>query len=325
MKALKTIILAGILISIFISCVPTKKYNDLVNRNSQFRRETDSLNKIVDDNRYLQYDVKRLESQLEKTTEENKNLSERFQALQQNNQDLLYRFDQLVVQNQALLATSSGEKQALTDSLVAKQVALNNHEKELRNLEEDLKRKEAAFNETSSKFNEYERQVQQLTETLETQKSKLNTLRLKINQALHGFAASDLSVSEKNGKIYVSLSQNLLFATGSDNIDWNGKKAIIQLAEVLNANPDIDINVEGHTDSEGSPNLNWDLSVKRATAVVKVLTSHKVDPKRITASGRALYDPVDINTTAAGKAKNRRTEIILSPKLDELYQVINQN
>ena len=230
----------------------------------------------------------------------------------------------MVAQNQALLATTSGEKQELTDSLAAKQVALDQRERELKRIEEDLAEKEAIFNKVNSQFSEYEQQVQNLTALLEMQQSKINALRLKINQALNGFTDADLTVSEKNGKIYVSLSQNLLFASGSDNIDWKGKKAIIQLAEVLNTNPDISINVEGHTDSDGSANQNWDLSVRRATAVVKVLTGQKVDPKRITASGRALYDPLEPNTTTAGKAKNRRTEIILSPKLDELYEIINQ-
>jgi len=324
MKTLEKILLTGILISSIASCVPTKKYNDLATKSNQYRMESDSLNKIVDENRYLQYDVKRLEAQLKKTSEENESLAERFQALDQNNQDLLFRFDQMVAQNQALLATTSGEKQALTDSLAAKQVALDQRERELQRIEEDLLRKEALFSEASTKFNDYELQVQSLTTLLETQQTKLNALRLKINQALHSFTDSDLTVSEKNGKIYVSLSQNLLFATGSTSIDWKGKKAIIHLAEVLNANPDIEIEVEGHTDSSGSSGQNWDLSVRRATSVVKVLTGQNVDPKRITASGRALYDPMDSNATAAGMAKNRRTEIILSPKLDELYEIINQ-
>ena len=92
----------------------------------------------------------------------------------------------------------------------------------------------------------------------------------------------------------------------------------------MNGNPDILVNVEGHTDSDGSPSSNWDLSVRRATAVVKVLTGQNVDSKRVTASGRAFYDPIVPNTSASNKAKNRRTEIILTPKLDQLYQIINQ-
>ena len=324
MKTLKKVLLSCILFSIIASCVPTKKYGDLEAKSNQYRKETDSLNKIVDDNRYLQYDVKRLEAKLKKTTEENKSLAERFQALDQNNQEMLYRFDQMVAQNQALLATTSGEKQTLTDSLASKQLELDRRERELQRIEEDLNQKEALFNEAASKFNDYDLQVQSLTALLEAQQYKLNALRVKINQALHSFSDSDLRVSEKNGKIYVSLSQDLLFATGSTNIDWKGKKAIIHLSEVLNANPEISIEVEGHTDSTGSSGQNWDLSVRRATAIVKVLIAQNVDPKRITASGRALYDPIDSNSSAPGRANNRRTEIILSPKLDELYEIINQ-
>jgi len=212
----------------------------------------------------------------------------------------------------------------LTDSLASKQLELDRRERELQRIEEDLNQKEALFNEAASKFNDYDLQVQSLTALLEAQQYKLNALRVKINQALHSFSDSDLRVSEKNGKIYVSLSQDLLFATGSTNIDWKGKKAIIHLSEVLNANPEISIEVEGHTDSTGSSGQNWDLSVRRATAIVKVLIAQNVDPKRITASGRALYDPIDSNSSAPGRANNRRTEIILSPKLDELYEIINQ-
>jgi len=152
----------------------------------------------------------------------------------------------------------------------------------------------------------------------------LTGLRSKVNQALLGFTDADLSVSERNGKIYVSLSQNLLFATNSDNIDWKGKKAIRSLADVLKQNPDINITVEGHTDPDGSPAKNWDLSVRRATAVVKILTETNVNAERITASGRSFYYPIASNATAAGKAKNRRTEIILSPRLDQLYKIINE-
>ena len=212
----------------------------------------------------------------------------------------------------------------MTDSLAAKQLELDRRERELQRIEEDLNQKEALFNEAASRFNDYDLQVQNLTALLEAQQSKLNALRLKINQALHSFTDSDLTVSEKNGKIYVSLSQDLLFATGSTSIDWKGKKAIIHLSEVLNANPEIAIEVEGHTDSTGSSSKNWDLSVRRATAIVKVLIAQSVDPKRITASGRALYDPIDSNSTATGRANNSRTEIILSTKLDELYEIINQ-
>ena len=324
MNSLKSLVFLSLLFSMFLSCVPTKKFEAVQAENYSNKKAKDSLAQIVDDTRYLKFEVQRLESQLKKIEKEKTDIEERYQAFQQNNQDLLYRYDQLLAQNKALLATTSDEKQSLTEELAVKQIELDQKERELKRIADDLASKEAIFKNDSDKFNEYEKRVQELEAALQLQQSKLAAIRQKVNQALLGFSDSDLSVSEKNGKIYVSLSQNLLFATGSDNIDWNGKKAIIQVASVLKGNPDINVNVEGHTDSTGSADKNWDLSVRRATAVVNVLVGQGVDPKRVTASGRALYDPVASNVNAEGRAKNRRTEIILTPKLDQLYQIINQ-
>ncbi|MFT5166961.1 MAG: chemotaxis protein MotB [Saprospiraceae bacterium] len=338
MKFLSKLLLAFIATILIASCVPTKKYAELENQSLANRRERDSLISVVDKNRYLQFDMKRLEAELEKNDKDYKELKERFAALSQNNQQLLYSYDQLLSQNTDILSTTSTEKQTLTEALAAKQTLLDQKERELARVEEDqklqleniqriraeLQAKEDQYNNTGGQSNDYERQVQELQALLQQKDATLLALRQNVNQALLGFTDSDLTVSEKNGKIYVSLSQSLLFASGSDQIDWKGKKAIIQLAALLNANPDISINVEGHTDSDGGAASNWDLSVRRATAVTKVLTGQGVDAKRVTASGRAFYDPLAPNDSAANKAKNRRTEIILTPKLDQLYQIINQ-
>jgi chemotaxis protein MotB len=120
----------------------------------------------------------------------------------------------------------------------------------------------------------------------------------------------------------VSLSQNLLFKTNSDKIDNNGQLAIRTLAQVLTQNPDIEITVEGHTDSDGTADYNWDLSTARATSVVKLLASSGVDPKRITAAGRSMFQPVVENNSPENKSRNRRVDIILSPRLDQLFQII---
>jgi chemotaxis protein MotB len=338
MKLLSKLFLAIITSALMVSCVPTKKYSALEKQNVSNLRERDSLRSVVDKNRYLQFDVKRLAAELEKSTKELSELKDRYAALSQNNQQLLYSYDQLLAQNTDILSTSSTEKQSLTEELAAKQTLLDKKERELARIEEDqklqqeniqrllneLQAKEDNFNNSSSQFEDYERQVRELQSLLQQKDATLLALRQSVNQALLGFTDSDLTVSEKNGKIYVSLSQNLLFASGSDQIDWKGKKAIIQLGDLLNANKDILINVEGHTDSDGGAASNWDLSVRRATAVVKVLTGQGVDPNRVTASGRAFYDPVAPNNSAANKAKNRRTEIILTPNLDALYKIINQ-
>lgn len=338
MKVLSKILLAFATVFFVFSCVPTKKYATLERESMSSKRERDSLRSVVDKNRFLKYDVKRLEDEVEKTKGDYAELEERFVALTQNNQELLYRYDQLLAQNNELLSISSDEKLTLTGKLAAKQTQLDQKERELARLEESLRQQEAdveqiraqllakedQLNSVDGQFSDYERQLQELQTALGQKDAKLMALRQSVNKALLGFTDSDLTVSEKNGKIYVSLSQNLLFASGSDKIDWKGKKAIIQVAQVLNSNPDILVNVEGHTDSDGSAASNWDLSVRRATAVVKVLTGQNVDSKRVTASGRAFYDPLVPNNSTTNKAKNRRTEIILTPKLDQLYEIINQ-
>jgi chemotaxis protein MotB len=118
------------------------------------------------------------------------------------------------------------------------------------------------------------------------------------------------------------MSQNLLFSSGSEDIDWRGKQALMQVAEALKTNTDFEVVVEGHTDSDGTAARNWDLSVLRATSIVKELTKYGVEPARIVAAGRGFYAPVAPNNTQQGKALNRRSEIILTPKLDDLYRII---
>jgi chemotaxis protein MotB len=149
-----------------------------------------------------------------------------------------------------------------------------------------------------------------------------------MTEALKGFNSSDLSVYQKNGKVYVRLSENLLFPSGSAVVNPKGVDALSKLAAVLNLNSDVSVNIEGHTDSipiRGRFKDNWDLSTARANAIVRVLVNnYKVDPVRVVASGHSYYDPIDTNATTQGRAQNRRTEIILSPKLDQMYKLLGQ-
>lgn len=173
-----------------------------------------------------------------------------------------------------------------------------------------------------------QQKLNQLQGLLDQQKQKSEELRKKMTDALSGFAASDLTVTQKNGKVYVSLSENLLFPSGSAVVNAQGKEALGKLAGVLNANPDISINIEGHTDSipiRRTYEDNWALSLARSASIVRILTKdYSVNPVTIVASGHSEYDPVESNSTNEGRAKNRRTEIILSPKLDELYKLLEQ-
>lgn len=173
-----------------------------------------------------------------------------------------------------------------------------------------------------------EKRLKEVEEVLRKRDETTNSLKEKLQQALLGFTKSGLTVEIKNGKVYVSLTDKLLFPSGSIIIDEKGKQALTQLANVLKQQPEINIAVEGHTDNQKINNLgqikdNWDLSVLRATSVVRYLTeSEKVESVRMTATGKGEFQPLGANTNAESRSKNRRIEIVLSPKLDELYNLI---
>ena len=171
-----------------------------------------------------------------------------------------------------------------------------------------------------------QQRLQQLQDVLQQQRIQSEMLKNKMLEALKGFNSNDLSVIQKNGKVYVSLSENLLFPSGSAVVNPKGVDALSKLAAVLNLNGDVAVNIEGHTDSipiRGRYQDNWDLSTARADAIVRILVNtYRVDPKRVIASGHSYFDPVETNSTPEGRARNRRTEIILSPKLDEMYKLL---
>ncbi|MEX6687102.1 flagellar motor protein MotB [Danxiaibacter flavus] len=182
------------------------------------------------------------------------------------------------------------------------------------------------LNSSQQAFQDQQKKLQQLQALLDQQKQKAAQLKKKMSDALGGFSSNELTVTQKNGKVYVSLSENLLFPSGSAVVNAQGKDALGKLAEVLNLNPDISVNIEGHTDSipiRGRYEDNWALSVARSTSIVRILVNtYLVEPARVIASGHSQYDPVESNATPEGRAKNRRTEIILTPKLDELYKLL---
>src|ERR1700744_1841632 len=185
-------------------------------------------------------------------------------------------------------------------------------------------------NQLSSDLQKREERLKEVEEALKKRDAATNALKDKLQQALLGFQNSGLTVDIRDGKVYVSLADKLLFPSGSISSDEHGKLSLQQLAAVLNKETDINIAVEGHTDTKKVINLgqikdNWDLSVLRATSVTRYLTEiQKIDPHRLTATGKSQYQPIDPGTTPDALAKNRRIEIVLSPKLDELYNLIKQ-
>ena len=209
----------------------------------------------------------------------------------------------------------------------AKYQSLNDNYNTLNN---NLSASSPKVNQLSSDLQERDARLKQVEDILNKQNAASNALKDKLQQALLGFQQSGLTVDIRNGKVYVSLADKLLFPSGSIVINDKGKQALQQLADVLNKQPEITIAVEGHTDDKKVINLgqikdNWDLSVLRATSVTRYLTEvEKVDPQRLTATGKSQYQPVDPANTEEAHAKNRRIEIVLSPKLDELYNLISK-
>lgn len=193
-------------------------------------------------------------------------------------------------------------------------------------LGEETANQQSKLTESQLLVQKQQQRLQRLQDLLAQQKNKADLLKIKMSDALKGFNSNDLSVFQKNGKVYVSLSENLLFPSGSAVINPKGIDALAKLAIVLNFDTDVAVNIEGHTDSipmRGKYNDNWALSTERANSIVRILVnSYKVDPVRVIASGHSFYDPLDTNSTADGRARNRRTEIILSPKLDEMYKLL---
>ena len=178
-----------------------------------------------------------------------------------------------------------------------------------------------------SELDERERTINELQDMINAQTERVQNLLNSVKDALLGFSSDELTVREKDGKVYVAMSDKLLFESGSARVDKRGKEALAKLAEVLNKQ--FDVYIEGHTDSKPINTAqfkdNWDLSVIRATSVVRILTKdYGVKPLQIQPCGRGEFMPVDDNETADGRAKNRRTEIIMAPKLDKLYQMLNQ-
>ena len=185
----------------------------------------------------------------------------------------------------------------------------------------------ALLNQKKNELNERERTINELQQMINAQNEKVRKLLSSVKDALLGFSSEELTVREKDGKVYVAMSDKLLFQSGSARLDKRGEEALGKLAEVLNKQTDIDVFIEGHTDNKPINTVqfkdNWDLSVIRATSVVRILIkNYNVNPLQIQPSGRGEYMPVDDNETAEGRSKNRRTEIIMAPKLDKLFQML---
>ncbi len=316
----KIIVLA--IFSGLIACVPIKKYQDLESNYQKCQEEQASYKtKAID----YENQVKELNVQVDVLKTGLMTLQKDTALLGDLHRQLKVDYEKTkqlntVLENKynSLLKSGSSENATLIRDLEATRIELQAKEDRLNKLELELNARERAIILKEERINELESMMRNKDEA-----SKL--LKNKIASALRGFTDKGISVIEKEGKIYVSMEAQLLFASGKTDVNAEGKKAIIDLAVVLESQKDIDILVEGHTDTDAlksasHPMDNWELSVLRATSVVKImLANSEMDPMHISAAGRSEFHPVD----PANKAKNRRIEIIITPDLSELFELIS--
>jgi len=311
MKNFRLLIIILPLALAFTSCVSTKKYNALTARcNEESSRLNNKVDELTTQTNELTSDNQRYKKETSELKSDTTRLGSMLRQQTDDYNELNRTYEMLKVQAAANFKDSEqvlAKLRAAQDDLLTREDKLKNLQTEL-----DLKGKNLA----------------DLQVALHKKDSITDALRSAVTDALMGFEGKGLSVHIKGGKVYVSMEEKLLFASGKWDVSPDGISALKDLGKVLEKNPDINVLIEGHTDnvpyvSQNQVKDNWDLSVMRATSIVKIILNNaKIDPKRLVASGRSEYLPVEPNTSAANKAKNRRTEIILSPKLDELMHII---
>lgn len=315
----KYILASVLLVALTTACVSPKvykdlegKYNTLKKQNSNLSAENDELssakNKALNELEALQKSFNETVSQRDKLQQDYDGIQSKFDVLKAS-------YDALETNSSASIAENSKKNRELLAQLEAKEQALAAENARLEKLKKEL-------GERSSR-------VAELESMIAAKDADLKRLKDAISSALTDFEGKGLTVEQRGGKVYVSMENKLLFQSGSWAVGTQGKQAVNQLGSVLAVNPDIAILIEGHTDNvpySGSGQLsgNWDLSTKRATAIVNILRENDaINPENLTAAGRGEYAPIATNETAEGKAKNRRIEVILTPKLDEISKLLN--
>lgn len=302
------------------SCVSSKKYGELESRNADLQRKNRSVNDELDgfkaSNEKMEKELTGLKTDFESLTTERNQLLEKLTALQKNYESLEKSYDALEQNSSAAIAENSRQNRELLAQLDEKEASLIQEKNRLEKLQKDLAMRS--------------QRIDELESVIAAKDAKMNALKNAVSNALTNFEGKGLSVEQRDGKVYVSMENKLLFSSGSWAVNSEGRKAVQQLGSVLAQNPDIAVLIEGHTDNVpygGSGQLqdNWDLSTKRATSIVQILRENtNIDPQSLTAAGKGEFAPVASNDTEAGKAKNRRIEVILTPKLDEITRVLNE-
>lgn len=319
---IRKIALACVVLSLTTSCVSKKIYQDLENKYADLKKEHNALSDenttLKTDKNQLETDKNKLQTELDKVKAERDKLAADYAATKKNLDNLKSSYAALEKDSNDALDANIKKNRELLAQLEAKEKALAAEQERLNKLKKDLEASSARLAELEKMMADKDAAMKKLKETL--------------TKSLKAFEGKGLTVTEKDGKVYVSMENKLLFESGSWTVGSEGKKAVDLVGKVLGDNPEISVLIEGHTDNDkitgtigGGVENNWDLSTKRATAIVNILSANaKVKKENLTAAGRGEYAPLMSNDTAEGKAKNRRIEIILTPKLDEISKMLNE-
>lgn len=321
---MKPYIISILAVIFFTNCVTQKEYdkalNDYLNEAIKNKGLTQSLDSLKSDCASKTTD---LSAQLEKLRTDSSQLADLIESMKKEMDDQTSQFSQAQKEYLQKLKDAGDKNQKTNADLLQMQLDLEKQKIALQQKEADLKKANADLQARESRITELEK-------LLSEQKTKADALKDAIKKALTDFSAGELSVYTKDGKVYVSMSDKLLFKSGSTTVESKGVDALGKLSEVIKKNPDILVNIEGHTDnvpyvsSNGFIKDNWDLSLMRASSVLHILTDkYKVSSIQVIASGRGEFSPKESNSTPEGKAANRRTEIILAPKVDKLLDLVN--
>lgn len=301
------------------SCVSKKVFSDLEDKYAKLKKENRALadkNKDCDEAKeQLETDLATAQAELEQLKADKAALANELADAQQKRSNLDKSYKALERSSSTALAENTQKNRELLQQLEEKEKALAAENARLIALQKEL--------------DERSKRVDELEKALAAKDANMKKLKDAISKALTNFEGKGLTVEQRDGKVYVSMENKLLFKSGSWEVGTEGKKAVAQLGSVLAENPEINVLIEGHTDDDaftgkGDISGNWDLSTKRATAIVNILRENKdIKPESLTAAGRGEFAPIASNDTPEGKAKNRRIEVVLTPKLDEVTKLLN--
>ncbi len=316
---MKKILFVLALTSLLTSCVSKKVYTELEDKYNRLRDNNSELfgenQDLIDTKKELEASRLKLQSEVDKLNADKSKLNDEVVRLADRKSKLEKEYDELSQMSAEQLSEKEKKNRELLLQLQDKEAQLAEEGGRLEKIQKEL--------------NLRSNRVEELEGLIAAKEAKMQQLKNAVSAALSGFEGKGLTVERKNGKVYVSMENKLLFGSGSWAVGAQGRTAVVNLSGVLKQNPDIDVLIEGHTDNvpysgKGAVQDNWDLSTKRATAVARILTSNSVSPKQITAAGRSKFLPVASNNTISGKAKNRRIEIILAPNLDAINALLNE-